>query len=507
MKRTLPLLFILSFVIFSSFVTYSQTSPDSSLYFGQTFPGNNAVIFAPGILSLTNRLEDHVAFSPNGNECYFTVWGANFSSAKIYYTKRENNIWSPQVEAPFSVGHYTTGPFFSKDGNKLYFGYSDSQPGDIWMVKHTSQGWSDPQLLPSPINSNNSDYSYSETADSIAYFASNRPGGLGVDIWCTRRISGQLLQAVNLGIPVNSSAADFDPCIAHDGSYLIFTSERPGGHGNSDIYVSFAKSNLGWTAPVNIDRINTNASEVGPTLSPDGRFLFFIRYDRSGGEETEDIYWVSTKIIDSLKHSNFVPYVKNGIPDQKAVKNSLFNLQIPDSTFIDDNGNNTLTYSATLNSGSPLPGWLSFEPATRTFSGTPLTTRAIPLSIKVTATDTAHASASCLFNLSILNPTGVEEDNGEPPARFELNQNYSNPFNPSTVISYQLPTFCNLRLKIYDTLGREIKSLVNSFQNAGKHSIVWNGTNDNNNSVSSGIYFYNLQADKLNFQKKLILVR
>jgi len=56
-------------------------------------------------------------------------------------------------------------------------------------------------------------------------------------------------------------------------------------------------------------------------------------------------------------------------------------------------------------------------------------------------------------------------------------------------------------------LGREIKSLVYSFQSAGEHSIVWNGTNDNNNPVSSGIYFYNLHADKINFQKKMILVR
>jgi len=64
-----------------------------------------------------------------------------------------------------------------------------------------------------------------------------------------------------------------------------------------------------------------------------------------------------------------------------------------------------------------------------------------------------------------------------------------------------------VNLKIYDILGREIKTLVNSFQNAGEHSIVWNGTDDSNSPVSSGIYFYSITTDKINLQKKMMLIR
>jgi hypothetical protein len=98
-------------------------------------------------------------------------------------------------------------------------------------------------------------------------------------------------------------------------------------------------------------------------------------------------------------------------------------------------------------------------------------------------------------------------DGKHVPDEIKLNQNYPNPFNPTTVVSYQLLDFSNVKLKIYDTLGREIRTLVNSFQAAGEHSIVWNGTDDRNRPVSSGIYFYSLSTNGMNLQKKMILIK
>jgi probable HAF family extracellular repeat protein len=103
--------------------------------------------------------------------------------------------------------------------------------------------------------------------------------------------------------------------------------------------------------------------------------------------------------------------------------------------------------------------------------------------------------------------TDVNKNESSIPNNFLLNQNYPNPFNPSTVISYQLAAGNNVRLKIYDTLGREIKSLVDSFQNAGEHSLIWNATDNSNNHVSSGIYFYKMESNGMSFLKKMILVR
>jgi hypothetical protein len=77
---------------------------------------------------------------------------------------------------------------------------------------------------------------------------------------------------------------------------------------------------------------------------------------------------------------------------------------------------------------------------------------------------------------------------------FVLYNNYPNPFNPSTTIRYALPGQANITLKIYNILGQEIRTLENERQSAGVHSVVWDGRNNLNQAVSSGIYIYRLQA-------------
>ena len=172
-----PPLFLLPLILS---LTTARPADVTGPYFGQTPPGKTPEIFAPGILSLTNRLEDRIAFSPDCKECFFTVWGTNYSSAKIYWTRCVNNVWTPQVEAPFSVDDFASSPCFSPDGNRLYYHYANyrrPKPHGIWMVERTSQGWSEPKHLPPPINSDYKDGAYTETADGTAYFCSNRPGG------------------------------------------------------------------------------------------------------------------------------------------------------------------------------------------------------------------------------------------------------------------------------------------------------------------------------------------
>ncbi|MFO7446062.1 MAG: FlgD immunoglobulin-like domain containing protein, partial [Ignavibacteriaceae bacterium] len=99
------------------------------------------------------------------------------------------------------------------------------------------------------------------------------------------------------------------------------------------------------------------------------------------------------------------------------------------------------------------------------------------------------------------------EESQTPVKDFDLGQNYPNPFNPSTTINYRLSQSSNVKLKIYDSLGQEIKTLVNSFQNTGEYSIVWDGNDDSNNTVSSGVYFYSIKTDEMTGQKKMILIR
>lgn len=88
------------------------------------------------------------------------------------------------------------------------------------------------------------------------------------------------------------------------------------------------------------------------------------------------------------------------------------------------------------------------------------------------------------------------------PHIFKLMQNYPNPFNPSTVISYKLPRSSHVTLRVYDVLGREIKTLVNEQENASLHSITFNAAD-----LSSGVYFYRLKAGNYTSTKKAILMK
>ncbi len=88
-----------------------------------------------------------------------------------------------------------------------------------------------------------------------------------------------------------------------------------------------------------------------------------------------------------------------------------------------------------------------------------------------------------------------------------LAQNEPNPFNPQTTIRYTMPATGNVTINIYDASGRLVRSLLNGVKEAGSHNVTWNGTDNNNSPVSSGIYFYRLTAGKFSETKKMTLLK
>jgi hypothetical protein len=98
--------------------------------------------------------------------------------------------------------------------------------------------------------------------------------------------------------------------------------------------------------------------------------------------------------------------------------------------------------------------------------------------------------------------TGIKNNNTNIVKSFKLNQNYPNPFNPMTTITYELPKPVNIILKVYDELGKEVKTLVNGMQNSGKYEVVWDASDD-----ASGIYFYKLSAGNYSDTKRMILIK
>jgi hypothetical protein len=367
---------------------------DSIDYFGQTPPGDIPVVFAPGIICLSDRSEIKIVFSQNGDECLLVT------GVGLLYAKSDNGHWSGFKTPDFIGGSRMGEPFFSPDGQKIFF----SSDRDIWVSNRSNSRWTIPQSLNYPVNSSASEYHPTATLDGTLYFCSARDRTQSnYDIFKSEFINGNYSTVEKLDKVINSSNASdgaYDPYIAPDESYVIFTSILPDGYGRGDQYISYNRNGR-WTNPKNLgSKINTNKTEYGSYVSPDGKYYLFSRPE---SDVIADVYWVSAGFVDSLKHTNFVPYLKSQIDEQKAVLYTRFTFQIPESVFVDDDGSETLTYTASLSNGKSLPSWLSFDSTTRTFSGTASTTGTS--TIRVTVKDAASATVSGTFKLTVTLPT------------------------------------------------------------------------------------------------------
>lgn len=110
-----------------------------------------------------------------------------------------------------------------------------------------------------------------------------------------------------------------------------------------------------------------------------------------------------------------------------------------------------------------------------------------------------------------INLTGEDTENLFPET-FDLSQNFPNPFNPTTTINFQIPGIIgteNIRtiVKIYDVLGRVVRTLVDENLSAGFHSSYWDGLNDNGEKISSGVYFYSITAGDFRKTKGMLMLK
>jgi len=102
---------------------------------------------------------------------------------------------------------------------------------------------------------------------------------------------------------------------------------------------------------------------------------------------------------------------------------------------------------------------------------------------------------------------GLLNDDPVVPAEFYLNQNYPNPFNQSTIIEFGLPEANNVHLTIYNSLGQQVRNLVNDHKEPGIYKIAWDGRNDVGVNVASGVYIYRITAENFTRIRKLLLLR
>lgn len=261
--------------------------------------GDAAALFGPAFVSLPTTFDRAAAFSPNNDELLFTRLTA--SGPVIMRSAFRDREWRAPELAPFSDVGFNLEPAFSPDGNTLFFVSTrpPSRASDIWMMRRTSQGWSVPTLLSDSVNSDGFEFHPSAARNGDLYFAVNgKSGGQGqADLYLSRWREGRYLPAENLGAAVNSPYNDWDPYVSPRGDYLLFHSNRPGGYGAVDVYVS-RREHGGWTAPVNLGpRVNTKDYDASPYVTPDGRYLVFTRTDQA---TYMDLYWIDTRAFGAL---------------------------------------------------------------------------------------------------------------------------------------------------------------------------------------------------------------
>jgi Tol biopolymer transport system component len=203
-------------------------------------------------------------------------------SANADFTFGEPTNLGPMVNS----SHKDNGPCISADSLSLYF--CSNRPGghgnlDLWITVRATIGepWSEPVNLGPIVNSSSREAGPYISADGLElYFQSDRLGGQGDrDIWVTTRSakSEPWSEPVNLGPMVNSSSREASPCLSSDGLELYFQSDRLGGQGDGDIWVTTRKTTTdSWVEPVNLGpAVNGPALDGTPYISADGLMLFF----------------------------------------------------------------------------------------------------------------------------------------------------------------------------------------------------------------------------------------
>lgn len=273
-------------------------------YMGLKVPGKKPIMFAPNFIS-TEEEEFGSVFNAKGTEFYYAVHRKG--NNEIRFSKMDGNIWTKPVTILSDKRYTYNDPFLSNDEKRLYFISKRAMDGkgklkdvDIWYVESTEKGWSEPINAGTNINTNGNEYYISFTNDGTMYFSSNGHGSkkngknANYDIYYSKSVDGKFQKPVVLGDAINTSSYEADVFIAPDESYIIFCSTREGGFGRGDLYISFKGSDGNWSQAINMgNAINTNHYEYCPFVTKDGKYLFYT--------SNQDIYWVSTKIIQELK--------------------------------------------------------------------------------------------------------------------------------------------------------------------------------------------------------------
>jgi len=263
-----------------------------SRYLGQKKPGTTGEVFAPGIVSTDNNLEIGCTWSPDGKEFYFVRQSE--SGGTMYRVAYSKEGWSNPEEVEHFHKYPGFEPSISPDGTKFFYtrftmppagSAGDSSPVNIWVMEKEDRKFGVPGLVVPGM--------YSSVARNGNLYVTRTTGDKqGI---CLYRFGEGGYEAPEfLGGGVNSPVMGAHPCIAPDESFIVFDSKRSEDPEDTDLFVSFRLQDGGWSEAVNLGpSVNTRWNDICASLSPDGKYLFYM--------SKADIYWVSINVLSEAR--------------------------------------------------------------------------------------------------------------------------------------------------------------------------------------------------------------
>jgi Tol biopolymer transport system component len=258
---------------------------------------------APGVISTGHGFT--VTFSREGQNAWFTARDTEAAGEDekpplhIYQTHFANGAWQVAKPVAFSSGRWSDlDPFVTVDGSRMYFVSTRPAPGkdgskpdmDIWYSEQKNEDWQEPHWI-SEVNSSAKEGSPSLDRRNNLYFFSDRDAESNHNsIYIAKWNRGHFSPPQKLAAEINAGPSDTSPWIAPDGKTLLFYSRRAGGQGQADLYASF-RSRGGWSKALNLGPVvNTADFEYNPSVSRDGKTLYFGRGGRIYEVEVEALH-------------------------------------------------------------------------------------------------------------------------------------------------------------------------------------------------------------------------
>jgi len=275
---------------------------DRESFFGQAPPGLQPVKFVPEILTSEKHPHGQLTFSPDGKSVFWAAMLQDGPEQTIYCSTFNGKTLSRPEVAPFAAASGNGGPAFSADSKRLFFsaelppsGDSPGRPTAICYVDKSGSGWGKPTPIGSTIDTLMTKGQVSIARSGNIYFSGrvlteNTPG-----IYICRYSDGKYLSPEKLSGPLTSVALLVDPWVDPDEKFMLLSCPPLEGPPMlTDIGISYRQADGTWSKPAGIGgAVNTPAYERFPSLSRDGKYLFFIRSFGEGFvSDQAHFYWV-----------------------------------------------------------------------------------------------------------------------------------------------------------------------------------------------------------------------